>query len=57
MTQDEYFSIVDMFFEDVKIDDKERMHVLAARFARERGSMSGRIAQQFCNAWELYKDK
>ena len=57
MTQDEYFSIVEMFFEDVKIDDKERMYVLAARFARERGSMSGRIAQQFCNAWELYKDK
>jgi hypothetical protein len=57
MTQDEYFSIVDMLFKDIKLDDKDRMLVLAARFARERGSMSGRIAQQFYNVWELYKDK
>ena len=52
MTQDEYFSIVDLYFKNVKVDDKERMHVLADRFARERGSRSGRIAQQFFNSWE-----
>jgi hypothetical protein len=56
MTQDDYFKIVDMLFKDIKVDNKDRMHVLAARFARERGSMSGRIAQQFYTAWDLYKD-
>ncbi len=53
MTQDEYFSIVDMFFADVHIEDVPQMHVLADRFARERGSRSGRIAQQFYNSHQL----
>jgi len=48
MTQDEYFSIIDMFFADVP-----QMHVLADRFACERGSRSGRIAQQFYNSWKI----
>lgn len=53
MTQDEYLSIVDMFFEDVHIEDRPHLHVLAARFAGERGSRSGRIAEQFYNAWMI----
>ena len=53
MTQDEYLSIVDMLFADEKIDDHAHLHVLAARFAGERGSRSGRIAQQFYNAWAI----
>jgi len=51
ITQDEYFTIVDMLFRDVDIDDVNKMHILADRFARERGSRSGRIAQQFFNGW------
>lgn len=52
MTQDEYFSIVDMLFAEIEVDDIAQMHVLADRFARERGSRSGRIAQQFFNSWK-----
>lgn len=53
MTQDEYLSIVDMLFEDENIEDLAHLHVLAARFAGERGSRSGRIAEQFYNAWSI----
>lgn len=53
MTQDEYFSIVDMLFEDEDIEDQAHLHVIAARFAGERGSRSGRIAEQFYNAWAI----
>jgi predicted AAA+ superfamily ATPase len=53
ITQDQYFAIVDMLFEDIKIQDTKEFHVLADRFARERGSRSGRIAQQFFNNWEI----
>ncbi|MEE9444405.1 MAG: DUF815 domain-containing protein, partial [Cocleimonas sp.] len=51
ITQDEYFAIVDMLFSDVVIDDLKEFHVLADRFARQRGSRSGRTAQQFYNDW------
>ncbi len=51
INQDEYFAIVDMLFSDVAIKDIKEFHVLADRFARERGSRSGRIAQQFFNHW------
>jgi len=51
ITQDEYFAIVDMLFRDIDIDDVKKLHILADRFARERGSRSGRIAQQFFNSW------
>ncbi len=47
LSQDEYFAIVDMLFEGRSVTDE--LHVLADRFARERGSRSGRIAQQFFN--------
>ena len=50
LSQDDYFAIVDMLFEDETVDDIAKLHVLADRFARERGSRSGRIAQQFYNA-------
>jgi hypothetical protein len=50
-TQDEYFAIIDMLFNKITIKDKKELHVLADRFARERGSRSGRIAQQFFNSW------
>lgn len=50
LTQDEYFAIVDMLFEQKRCKgDLKELHVLADRFARERGSRSGRIAQQFFN--------
>ncbi|KAG1658133.1 Ferredoxin-type protein NapF [Nymphon striatum] len=42
MTQDEYFSIIDMLFTDIKVDDVQQMHVLADRFARERGKVNTR---------------
>ena len=50
LNQDEYFAIVDMFFEKSIVKDREKMHILADRFARERGSRSGRIAEQFFNS-------
>ena len=53
MTQAEYFLIVDSLFEDEISNDAAHIHVLAARFAAERGSRSGRIAQQFYNAWSI----
>ena len=53
MSQNEYLAIVDMLFENEIVEDKEHLHVLAARFAGERGSRSGRIAQQFFNAWSI----
>lgn len=53
MNQKEYLKIVDHLFKNKKFGDKEQLHVLAARFARERGSMSGRIAKQFFNSWEV----
>ena len=51
LSQNEYFAIIDMLFEkrDVGVN-KEELHILADRFARERGSRSGRIAQQFFNS-------
>ena len=51
ITQNEYFAIVDMLFSDIAIENLKEFHVLADRFARERGSRSGRIAQQFFNSW------
>ena len=54
INQDDYFAIVDMLFRNIKIDDMKEFHVLADRFARERGSRSGRIAQQFFNSWNAY---
>jgi predicted AAA+ superfamily ATPase len=51
ITQNEYFAIVDMLFTHIYIDDVKNLHILADRFARERGSRSGRIAQQFFNSW------
>ncbi len=50
LTQDEYFAIIDMLFADTKMFELEKLHILADRFARERGSRSGRIAQQFYNS-------
>lgn len=52
LTQDEYFAIIDMLFEINKNNennDVHELHILAARFAGERGSRSGRIAEQFFN--------
>ena len=47
LTQDAYFAIVDMLFAEDNSIAKDELHVLADRFARERGSRNGRIAQQF----------
>jgi len=49
LNQNDYFAIVDMLFADINIENKGELHVLADQFARERGSRSGRIAQQFFN--------
>ncbi len=54
-SQQEYFDIIDMLFADSPVVDKQRLHVLADRFARERGNRSGRIAQQFFNQYEAEK--
>lgn len=51
-SQRDYLAIIDMLFAEVVVDN-EKLHVLADRFARERGNRSGRIAQQFYNQ---YKD-
>ena len=50
LNQDDYFAIIDMLFKDNEIKDVAELHILADRFARERGSRSGRIAQQFFNS-------
>ena len=42
-----YLSIVDSFFPH--INDRHELHLAADRFARQRGSRSGRIAKQFYN--------
>ena len=52
LTQQQYFAIIDMLFENHSIPDHKNLHILADRFARERGSRSGRIAQQFFNHTE-----
>lgn len=52
LNQDTYFSIVDSFFPSVK--NKDQLHVLADRFARQRGSRSGRIARQFYNQYHRH---
>ncbi len=52
LSQDDYFAIIDQLFSGKNIKDKKELHILADRFARERGSRNGRIAQQFYNAWE-----
>ena len=51
LSQDKYFAIIDMLFAGKVHDNEEieQLHILADRFARERGSRSGRIAQQFFN--------
>jgi predicted AAA+ superfamily ATPase len=51
INQDDYFAIVDMLFNGIEVGDIKEFHVLADSFARERGSRSGRIAQQFFNSW------
>ncbi len=53
INQDDYFAIVDMLFSNVNVADLKAFHVLADRFARERGSRNGRIAQQFFNSWVI----
>ncbi len=53
ITQDQYFAIIDMLFDETKIADVKELHILADRFARERGSRSGRIAQQLYNNWGI----
>lgn len=50
LNQNDYFAIVDMLFKDKDFESREELHVLADRFARERGSRSGRIAEQFFNS-------
>ena len=50
LNQDDYFAIIDMLFKDNEVKDVAELHILADRFARERGSRSGRIAQQFFNS-------
>lgn len=51
-TQKEYLAIVDSLFAQVEIRDREKLHVLANRFSRERGNLSGRIAQQFYKQYQ-----
>ena len=53
MTQNEYLSIVEMLFEQEDIEDIQHLRILAVRFAGERGSRSGRIAEQFYNAYMI----
>lgn len=53
LIQDDYFAIVDMLFAETDISDIKKLHILADRFARERGSRNGRIAQQFFNNWRV----
>ncbi len=50
LKQDEYFKIIDTLFEKTRIENRDKLHVLAARFATQRGSRSGRIAVQFFNS-------
>ena len=45
VSQDQYFAMVDHLFGQVA--DQARLHVLAARFAMEKGGRSGRTARQF----------
>jgi len=46
----DYLEIVDSYFPDYS-GDKEALHEAALRFARTRGSRSGRTAKQFFNAF------
>jgi uncharacterized protein len=45
VSQDKYFAMIDQLFP--RIADRDRLHTLARRFSTEKGSRSGRTAQQF----------
>lgn len=47
----QYFAIIDQLFNNTQVENRQQLHVLADRFARQRGSRNGRIAQQFFNDW------
>ncbi len=49
VSEAQYFEMVDFLFPEV--DDRQHLHVLARRFAIERGGRSGRVARQFYNRY------
>lgn len=49
ISQAQYYDIIDGYFPHV--EDKEHLHVLAQRFATEKGGRSGRTARQFWNQY------
>lgn len=50
ISQEQYFAIIDSLFPDYR-GDRDELHLLAKRFAHERGIRSGRTARQFFNAF------
>ncbi|MBI3561712.1 MAG: ATP-binding protein [Gammaproteobacteria bacterium] len=49
--QPTYLGMIDRLFADFS-GDRRRLHILANRFAIERGSRSGRVAKQFYNQYD-----
>jgi hypothetical protein len=45
INQDQYLAMIDRLFPDAR--DREKLHLLARRFAVEKGGRSGRTARQF----------
>lgn len=49
--QPTYLAMIDHYFQDF-VGDRRRLHILANRFAIERGSRNGRVARQFYNQFD-----
>ncbi|HLR17200.1 MAG TPA: ATP-binding protein [Alcanivoracaceae bacterium] len=49
ISQVQYYEIIDSYFPEV--ENREQLHILAQRFATEKGGRSGRTARQFWNQY------
>lgn len=49
--QPTYLAMIDHYFPDF-VGDRHRLHILANRFAIERGARNGRVAKQFYNQFD-----
>jgi hypothetical protein len=50
-TQDQYLDVVELALKEYGIELTDEVRIQAVRFATQRGSRSGRIANQFATYW------
>lgn len=51
VSEAQYFAMIDHLFPAVRETERDQLHVLARRFAMEKGGRSGRTARQFWNQY------